>query len=124
MAQKAATCKEGKKRAKMPSTTRVTKIKCNTDSPGRFNPALEKLRDELYAAKLINDAQADELDDLRSCLTNGSENYKIVYSRAWRAEAALADCERELYELKKALSLATCTILVPMATRTASSSSA
>ena len=108
----------------MPSTTRVTKIKCNTDSPGRFNPALEKLRDELYAAKLINDAQADELDDLRSCLTNGSENYKIVYSRAWRAEAALADCERELYELKKALSLATCTILVPMATRTASSSSA
>ena len=49
-------------------------------------PAIQQLRDELKASEVINQMKELEIEELQE--------------RVWRAEAALADCERELSESK------------------------
>ena len=70
----------------------------------RRNAAVERLRDDLQAAQFVGEMKDMSISELQGTLNWTQEWGDAMYDRAWKAEAGLADCERELQIVKAELS--------------------
>lgn len=67
------------------------------------NHALQTLRDDLEAAEFVNEMKDMDIAELKSTLARTEEWADAMHDRAWKAEAAAEECERELKVVKAEL---------------------
>lgn len=68
-----------------------------------LNAPVEKLREDLQAAEFVIAMKDMDLGELQGALDWSQEWGDAMYDRAWKAEAGMADCEREMQLLKAEL---------------------